>query len=232
MARILVVDDDPDILRVADKILSSNDHVVFTAKNAMKAMDLMNSMTFDCLISDINMPQFSGFDLIQTLTNNKRFQNMAVAMLTGMRGRKEIERAIRAGVDDYIVKPIDPVIFLGKIEALFLKKPPMKPLEIKLQQASSSTDAQCSFNMKILSLSEFGLVIKSPIELHSGMPLDLTSEFFRKIEVPVPLLKVVSSKRIQEFHYETRVVFVGAKPKVLERIRKWIESQSSLGKVA
>src|SRR5210317_1448319 len=110
MARILVVDDDPDILRLADRVLSMGGHIVFRAQDAVRAMDLLNSSMFDLLISDANMPHFSGFDLVRHVRNNKRFNNMAIAMLTGLRERKDIERAVRAGVDDYIVKPIDPMV--------------------------------------------------------------------------------------------------------------------------
>ena len=67
MARILVVDDDTDILKMAEKILVSAGHTVFTAEDALRAIEWLNNITFDLLLSDANMPHYTGFDLINTI---------------------------------------------------------------------------------------------------------------------------------------------------------------------
>src|SRR5262249_28829124 len=119
MARILVVDDDKDILKLTERVFPQARHTVFTAEDAFKATDFLDHLDFDMLISDANMPHFSGFELVQTLRRNQRFERLAIAMLTGLRERKDIDRALKAGVDDYIVKPIDPMILMTKVQALF-----------------------------------------------------------------------------------------------------------------
>src|SRR4051812_10592644 len=103
MARILVVDDDRDILKLVERVFTQAGHIILTADDAFKAMTILESTDFDLLISDANMPHFTGFELVQTLRRNRRFQNMAIAMLTGLRERKDIDKALKAGVDDYIV---------------------------------------------------------------------------------------------------------------------------------
>lgn len=126
MARILVVDDDPDILKLSERVLADGDgHIVYTATEPMQAMQYLDSLPFDLLISDANMPHYSGYDLVRTLRNNDSFEHLLVAMLTGRRQRKDVERAIQAGVDDYIVKPIDPLILIQKVTALLKKKTSM-----------------------------------------------------------------------------------------------------------
>ena len=121
MARILVVDDDKDILKFAEKVLSHQGHITFIAEDGWTALETLNRLDFDMLISDANMPNMNGFQLVQTLRSNPKFKNLIIAMLTGLKERKDVQKALDAGVDDYIVKPLDPLILLQKIESLFSK---------------------------------------------------------------------------------------------------------------
>ena len=68
------------------------------------------------------MPHYTGFELIHTVRNNPKFKHMSIVMLTGLRERKDVERALTVGVDDYIVKPIDPLLLIQKVNSLFEKK--------------------------------------------------------------------------------------------------------------
>ena len=77
MAKILLVDDDPEILKVAEKVLAHANYQTETASDALIALDALNSSRFDALITDANMPRYSGFQLIQTVRNDKRFDHMA-----------------------------------------------------------------------------------------------------------------------------------------------------------
>jgi DNA-binding response OmpR family regulator len=225
MARILVVDDDPDVLRIVEKVLSINDHLVFSAQSAMKAMELLNSTMFDMLISDANMPGFSGFDLIRTIRNNRKFQKMSVAMLTGLREKKHIEQAVRAGVDDYIIKPIDPQTLLRKVEIMFEKRPPMERALFQFSDAAKFTDAKCKLDIKVLSISEIGLSFRANVELAKGMTLELQSEVFKKIGIPAPAMRVIGCKKLAEYEYEIRVAFLGISENTASHIRGWIHSQ-------
>lgn len=226
MARILVVDDDPDVLKLVEKVLSTNHHQVFTASDAMKAMDLLNASLYDMLISDANMPRFSGFELIRTIKNNKRLQRMAVAMLTGLRERKDIEKAIRAGVDDYIVKPIDPMLLLQKVEELFKRKPPMERAEFHMPETYKFAAAKCALDTRITTISETGLTLKSPVEIPEGLAVEVASELFRKIDIPTPHMKVISCRKIVEFHFDIKIAFIGINDNFCSKVRAWIHKHN------
>src|SRR5512135_1706217 len=157
MARILVVDDDPDILRMADRTLTQAQHVVMTAPDAVKAMELLQTGMFDVLVSDANMPLYSGFELVQTIRSNNRFSHLAIIMLTGLRERKDVEKALKVGVDDYMVKPLDPLLLVQKIESLLEKKPPQQKPEIIFSALGSGSQAQLSFTVRMESVSELGV---------------------------------------------------------------------------
>jgi DNA-binding response OmpR family regulator len=228
MSRVLVVDDDPDVIRVVEKVLRMGGHDVFTAFDAMKAMDLLNSSLYDMLITDANMPRFSGFELVTTIKNNKKFSRMAIAMLTGLREKKDIEKAIRAGVDDYIIKPIDPMLLVQKVESLFEKKPPMERAEYAIPENSTLGKATVACPSRIVRVTELGLVLRSAVEVPEGLPIEIGTEIFKKMEMrQAPALKVISCRKLAEFEYEIRVSFVGASEGFYQRVRAWIYAQST-----
>ena len=225
MAHILVVDDDPDILKLSQKVLASEGHVVLTAEDAMKAMDLLHSARFDLMISDANMPHYSGFDLIQTIRRDQQYDHMAIAMLTGLRDRKDIEKAIHAGVDDYIVKPIDPLILGQKVKSLFDKKPPERHLEYVFSQNSGMVEAEVRVRSQLKSISEFGIVIETSAEMKVGAIVNLHCEFFTQHNLQTPPMKVIQVIRSGD-SWSVHLLFLGAREAVLQKIRGWIFSHS------
>jgi CheY-like chemotaxis protein len=226
MARVLVVDDDPDILKIVERVLRMQEHDVYTAHDAMKAMDLLNSSTFDLMLTDANMPRFSGFELARTIKNNKKFQKMAIVMLTGLREKKDIEKAIRAGIDDYIVKPIDPAVLLQKVAQIFLKKPPIEKVEYLLPENATYGISQLTIPARITHVNETGLTLRACTEMPEGMVLIIIAGLFKKMDMSKPpTMKVLSSRKIVEFDYEIKIVFTGAGEVFHKKVRDWILSQ-------
>lgn len=222
MGRILVVDDDPDILKMADAVLNSVGHTVFTAEDAVRAMEWLNHIEFDLLISDANMPLYSGFELISTVRKNRKFQNMSVAMLTGLRERKDVERAVNAGVDDYIVKPIDPMILVQKVSSLFQKRPPAHHSEIFLNGTKLSGGV-IHRRVEIDAVSELGVRIKTDMPMKVGETVDLQADFFKEIEAETPPMKVLHTEPDPETGLiRAHLIFLGANEVLLQKIRRWL----------
>ena len=233
MARVLVVDDDGDILKLTEKVLSAGGHIVFTAESAFKAMEFLEALEFDLLISDANMPHFSGFELVQTLRKNPRFKNLSIAMLTGLRERKDIDRAVKAGVDDYIVKPIDPLLLVQKVSSLFDRKPPAQHPEAFFQELDPLNQAALMTPLKLVSVSELGLVVVSPSPLTIGQFLELKSAFFQQLGTEVPPLKVLSMEPSEvPNEYRSQLIFLGAREAFLQKIRRYIFSHGASAKAA
>lgn len=223
MARILVVDDDHDVLKLVETVLASHGHIVFTADSAYKAMELLEVHQFDLLISDAQMPHVSGFELVQTVRRNPRYESLAIAMLTGLRERKDIDRAVKAGVNDYIVKPIDPLILIQKIASLFEKKPPEQHPEAFLSDNDPQAVAYVKTPFQILSVSELGLVVRSPWPLSPGQFVDLQSTFFDALGVEAPPLKVLSTDSTAGDN-RAQLIFLGAREAFLQKVRRYIFS--------
>ncbi|MGE0762228.1 MAG: response regulator [Bdellovibrionales bacterium] len=224
MARLLIVDDDPDILKMAEKILVHAGHQVSLAENALKAIDLLDNGTFDVLVSDANMPLCSGFELVQTVRANPRHQNLSVAMLTGLRDRKDVEKAVRAGVDDYIVKPLDPMLLVQKIGALIDKRQPEVKPEIRFTPETVQAAAVITAQVQMESISELGVVIRTNMSMKVGQTADLQAAFFEQLGDKVPPLKVLAVTPLPDKAdwYRVEFVFLGASESLLQKIRRYI----------
>ena len=221
MALIILVDDDHDILTLGKALLSQAGHTVLTATGAIEAVDLMKQFGCDALITDANMPHHSGYDLLRTVRNNAKWKELPIAMLTGRRERKDIERAVQLGVDDYIVKPIDPVLFIQKINHLCAKALTEKP-EIDLARANlSASKGVVQTPVELRSLSEMGLVLKTPTKLVENSVVQFELDLFKEIGCPAPLAKVISSTPFDN-GFESRLLFIGAEDSTLSKIRSWI----------
>lgn len=227
MARILVVDDDPDILKMAEAVLGSAGHTVFVAEDAMRAIDWLNHIDFDLLLSDANMPHYSGFDLVATIRKDIKFKDLAIAMLTGLRERKDVERAVQMGVDDYIVKPLDPMLLIQKVSSLFEKKPPQQYPEISLV-ANGLAEGTLKRPITVETVSELGIKILSELPLRPGMTIDVIADFFTTLDVQPPPMKVLNVEVDKATgHYRAQLIFLGAREAFLQKIRRWLYSHGS-----
>lgn len=232
MARILVVDDDLDILKMAESVLGSAGHTVFVAEDAMRAIDWLNHIDFDLLLSDANMPHYSGFELITTIKKDQKFKDLSIAMLTGLRDRKDVERAVKIGVDDYIVKPLDPMLLVQKVNSLFEKRPPHKYPEIQLHGTNMQAGV-LKRSIVVESVSELGMRIVSELPLKSGMMLDVSAEFFTQLDVQPPPMKVLSAEYdAKSGAYRAHLIFLGAREAFLQKIRRWLFSHGASNKGA
>jgi len=222
MARVLIVDDDPDILKITDMLLTRGGHDVITASDAIRAMDLLNSSSFDLLISDARMPHFSGFELIQTLKNNKRFEEMAVAMLTSLRERRDIEKAIRAGVNDYIIKPIDPLVFLKKVDELLERFPPKDRAILEFAPSTAYSEGKVTLPLQILNLSEAGVLCHSNIAYAEGSVIEINIPVFEDLGQAKQTMKVIACKEVADNEWEIELGFYAMPDDFTENIREWI----------
>ena len=226
MATILLVDDDQDILTFGKKVLASVGHDVLTAKDAVEGVSVLDAHSVDLVISDANMPIHSGYDLLKTLKRDRRFKHIPVALLTARRDREDVEQAIQLGVDDYIVKPIDPTLLIRKIDSLFSKTPPREKLQIDLQEIETTLEAKILLDAKILSVSEIGLVLETKQPLFEGQTVHMDSTFFQNLGILPPPLKILSCESLMSLQrWRARGLFLGTTDAALQKLRAWLNSE-------
>ena len=127
--KILVVDDDPDILDALTMILESKDYEVTTAQNGIEALANLKAEKPDLMILDLLMPKMDGFAVCKELQDVRwsKYRSVPILILTSVREeasrrRYELETGLELDVDDYVEKPISPDILLERVERLIKRK--------------------------------------------------------------------------------------------------------------
>lgn len=116
--RILLVEDDPSSLILTKELLSNVlGHTVFTTSDGQQALALAMEVLPHIVITDWMMPVMNGLELTKSLRTTEWGQNLYVIMLTSIEDEEEVIKAIDAGVDDYITKPINIRAFRARLRA-------------------------------------------------------------------------------------------------------------------
>lgn len=116
--KILLVDDEPDILEIVGYNLKSEGYQVFTAENGVEALKSAKKNIPHLILLDIMMPEMDGIEACEKIRKIKSLENVIIAFLTA-RGEDYSQLAgFEAGADDYITKPIKPKVLISKIKSL------------------------------------------------------------------------------------------------------------------
>ena len=122
--KILLVDDEPDILEILEFNLSNEGYQIFTAENGKEALALADQHLPHLIILDVMMPVMDGIETCERLRMDKRFQNTIIMFLSARGEDYSHVVAFESGADDYVTKPIKPRILNSKVKAMlrrFLK---------------------------------------------------------------------------------------------------------------
>lgn len=116
--KILLVDDEPDILEIVEYNLSSEGYQVFTAENGLEAVKKAKKQLPHLIILDVMMPEMDGIEACEKMRGIPDLANTIITFLTA-RGEDYSQVAgFEAGADDYITKPIKPKVLVSKVKAL------------------------------------------------------------------------------------------------------------------
>ena len=124
-AKVLIVDDDPDILTAIGAVLEARDYEVVTAPDGEEGLVKLRDYKPDLMILDLLMPKMDGFAVCKELKDPRRakYSKIPILILTSVkeeasRRRYELETGLAMDVDDYVEKPIDPYTLLERVEKL------------------------------------------------------------------------------------------------------------------
>ncbi len=227
MARILLIDDDYDILRIGSRLLLDMNHDVVTFDNGTEALEYLQKYSFDIVITDANMPHLSGFDVVKRIKSNPNWRHISVALLTARKSKDDVEKGVFMGVDDYMVKPIDPLMFIDKVKAMLEKNAPREWPEVVIDPREEEAKAYIQNDILIERVSELGIVASSPVKFNDGDIIKINGILFESIRVDVPHLKVVNVRPSQtnQGYFVTKTVYLGAKDNFLQKIRSWMNKR-------
>ena len=119
MARILVVDDEPDIIRVVVKILEARGHTLSTAKDGVEAVEKVRSDPPDVVILDLNLPKLDGYEVCRRIKGDPKTQHVPVVMMTAAYvSVEDARKGSTVGADEYLVKPFLREVLIHNVERL------------------------------------------------------------------------------------------------------------------
>jgi two-component system alkaline phosphatase synthesis response regulator PhoP len=117
-AKIMVVDDEPNIIQTLQDRLEMNDYTVISACNGKEGLDKAINEKPDIILLDVIMPIMDGHEMLERLRKTEAGKNIAVIMLSARSQTDDIARASTCGIEDYIIKPFDLSELLAKIEGI------------------------------------------------------------------------------------------------------------------
>lgn len=116
---ILIVDDSRIMRNIVKNSLLKNRKLSFEsyeANNGKDAFDILESNSIDVLLLDWNMPQLNGLDLVKKLRSMDKYISLPIIMITSEAAKYNVIEAVKAGVNDYLIKPIGDRDLMSKIE--------------------------------------------------------------------------------------------------------------------
>ncbi|TAF56816.1 MAG: DNA-binding response regulator [Sphingobacteriia bacterium] len=117
--RILIADDEPDILEIIGFNLEQEGYSVITAKDGQEALDKAKQLKPDLIILDNMMPKKSGVEVCTILRAQQGLQQIPILFLTALNDEQSEIQGLEAGADDYLNKPISQKILISRVNALF-----------------------------------------------------------------------------------------------------------------
>ena len=119
LGKVLIVDDEKDILDILKYNLSNHGYEVETAENGVDALAKMKTFKPELILLDIMMPHKDGIQTCMEIRANKEYDNTIVIFLTALSDEKSEIRGLEIGADDYIAKPIKPKLLLSRVQSAF-----------------------------------------------------------------------------------------------------------------
>jgi adenylate cyclase len=120
--RLLVVDDNKVNRLLLGRSLEQQGHTVEMAENGRLALEMLHSKTFDLVLLDIEMPEMDGYQVLEKVTSDLKLRDIPIIMTSSLEALDSVVKCIEMGAEDYLTKPVNPVLLKARIGASLEKK--------------------------------------------------------------------------------------------------------------
>ncbi|MCL2048907.1 MAG: response regulator [Defluviitaleaceae bacterium] len=205
--KIILVDDVGFFLLSMKERLKDNDYEIFPAQSAAILFDILENVTPDLILLDVNMPEVDGFEIMEQLKANARFADIPVIFLTSKTDKPSAIRAMALGAADYVTKPVTNEALIDSIEAQLSphKKEAVKPIILAVDDSPSILEA-----IKQILKTDFTVyTMPSPQGIKEVLK-KVTPDLFL-LDVQMPVLngyELVSIIRELSEHEDTPIIFL------------------------
>jgi class 3 adenylate cyclase len=121
-ARLLVVDDNKVNRLLLARSIEQQGHTVASAENGRIALDMLRKQDFDLVLLDMEMPEMDGFQVLGELVKDTRLRDLPVIVTSSLEGVENVVRCIELGAEDFLTKPVNPVLLKARVGASLEKK--------------------------------------------------------------------------------------------------------------
>ena len=132
--KILIADDEPDILEIISYNLRKEGYEVYTAADGNEALEKARHHHPDLIILDIMMPKKTGVEVCQILRTQPEFSQTLIIFLTALSDEAVQIKGLESGADDYLTKPVSPKVLISRVNAIFrrIKQEPVENKRIRI----------------------------------------------------------------------------------------------------
>lgn len=117
-AKVLLADDNLQNCELLDAYLAGEDYEISMAHDGQETLDAVEKSDPDLILLDIMMPKMSGYEVCQKLKANEKTSKIPVLMVTALRDSGDIEKAVDAGADDFLTKPVHRIELVTRVRSL------------------------------------------------------------------------------------------------------------------
>lgn len=120
--RILIADDNPANRELLEAYLSELNCVTEIAEDGLQTLDKAKSFSPDLILLDVMMPKLSGFEVCEKIKSDDGLKQIMILMVTALNELGDIERAVEAGTNDFLSKPVNRITLLKRVENMLALK--------------------------------------------------------------------------------------------------------------
>lgn len=229
--QILLIDDNTMDIKIISSVLERSGYACYGYTNYKQALEWLQYNTPQFIFLDLQMPEITGYELIPILRKLNHILTTPIIIVSGKNQIEDVMKAIKLGANDYIVKPIDPLVLQEKIR----QTKAVSSEEFHSVDVGSEEGVKAFFAkpLQIISVSEFGVRILSETQIPPGETIEIagiSNEFFGSERL---LLRCLNCERDQSSQlYSMQMTYTGMSETQRQIIRKscrqiWIQSKKA-----
>lgn len=212
--RLLIVDDDLINLQTLSQVLTTENYEIETAQSGKQALKKLQNNIYHLIITDIMMPQMSGYELVSKIRQHSSASELPILVLTARSRREDMLTAFKSGANDYVTKPVDAIELKARVHSLISLQ---QSIEERLRLEAAWLQAQINphFFFNVLN----SIIMLSDIDEHKMHHLlDAFRDFlsasfdFENTEIEVPIEQELDLVRayltIEQIRFENRIKLI------------------------
>ena len=237
---ILTVEDNPNIRKMIAYNLRRAGFKAIEAGDGKEAVRVLQKVVPDLIVLDVRMPEMNGFQLLELMRKYPRAAAIPVVMLSALSQPENVDRALKLGVVDYVVKPLDPSLLIQKIKSALESAKNRSDSAASWQGTERRASPRVQFSEvelnpspggRLLDLSEGGLSWRCKVPPAMGDVLELDAPSLRSLigaeEGDVIRLRVANVKNVGLGFSRVGACFIGLSTNLKQSIRTLVESKKA-----